>query len=131
MTAELGKGVNHISAEGFFLDESGAAESVEVFACGLICDSDAIANLVKSEARMLGKELEDLDAAVVGHALHNPLSDGVLFFVHGGFNWPNEEKLRSLGDLFSLSGGNPSGGLRSSRQGFGNGYKGIGKAWLK
>ena len=123
--------MNHISAEGSFLDEPGAAESVEVFAGGLICNAYAIANLIESEARLLSKELEDLDAAVVGHSLHNPLSDVVLVFVHGGFNWPNEEKLRSLGDLFSLSGGNLLGGLRSSRQGFGNGLKEIGKAWLE
>ena len=102
-----------------------------MFACGLICDPDAIANLVESETRLLGEELEDLDAAVVGHALHNPLSDVVLFFVHGGFNWPNEEKLRSLGDLFSLSGGNLLGGLRSSRQVLDTGLSGIGKAWPK
>ena len=46
--------MNHISAEGSFLDESGPAESVEVFACGLICNADVIANLVESEARLLG-----------------------------------------------------------------------------
>ena len=96
--------MNHISAEGSFLDESGATESVEVFAGGLICNAYAIANLIESEARLLSKELEDLDAAVVGHALHNLLPYVVLFFVHGGFNWPNEEKLRPLGDLFSLRG---------------------------
>ena len=78
--------MNHISAEGSFLDESGAAESVEVFAGGLICSAYAIANLVETEARLLGEELKDLDAAVVGHALHYPLPYVILFFVHGGFN---------------------------------------------
>jgi hypothetical protein len=62
------------------------AEPPDVFTGGLIGDADAIANLVKSEARLLGEELEDLDAAVIGHSLHNPLSDVVLVFVHGGFN---------------------------------------------
>ena len=62
------------------------AEPPDVFTGGLIRDADAIANLVESEARLLGEELEDLDAAVVGRTLHNPLPDVVLVFVHGGFN---------------------------------------------
>jgi len=62
------------------------AEPPDVFTGGLIGDADAIANLVESQARLLGEELEDFDAAVVSRALHNPLPDVVLVFVHGGFN---------------------------------------------
>jgi hypothetical protein len=100
-----------MSAECSFVDESGTTEPVKVLSCGLVCHAYAITNFVESEARVIGEELEDLDAAVVSRAFHNPLPDVVLDFIHEGYNWSNGGKLRSLGEIFSFRGGSALGRL--------------------
>jgi len=78
------------------------AEPSGVFTGGLIGDTKGITNFVKGKARLLSKELEDLNSPMIRDTLHNFLSELVVDFVHKGLNWVNVEKLRSLDDLFQL-----------------------------
>ncbi len=86
LVAQRGQGVFDLAPAVSLADEPGQGEAADVLTSGLAAHGHPFADLPKGKPGLGLQELEDLNPAVVGHALKQPFQLPSDHQVHIGYN---------------------------------------------
>ena len=86
LSAQRGQGVFDLATAVPFVDESGQGQPADMLAGGLAPQPGPFPDLPKGQPRLSLEKLEDLNPAMVGHALEDPFQLPANQRVHIGYN---------------------------------------------